>query len=158
MGKYVLVKSVNHDHSEIREIWCKANAYSLGFADAPEFLPILYMQFKAKMCHYQKSFPTCNTYLIYDDNLLCGYILTSIEGCTFRIIDIEVLPQCQGKGIGSWVIDKAIASAGEGISLVRLSVLKTNNAKALYIKLGFTLKTEDDIYFHLQKIITSRAL
>lgn len=151
IDKCILVKSINQDQNRIRDIWIKANAPALGFADTPDFLPLLYMQFKAKMHQYEKDFPYKDTYLIYIEDFLCGYILTSLEKGVLSIVDVAILPLYQGRGIGSWIIENSIVLAGEGVTMVKLAVLKNNTAKALYIKLGFILKSEDDLYLYLQK-------
>jgi len=63
------------------------------------------------------------------------------------IVQIQIDPKFQGKGIGQQIIKAVInksLSAGKEISL---SVLKENPAKALYARMGFEIIGQDDISF-----------
>jgi 8-oxo-dGTP diphosphatase len=50
---------------------------------------------------------------------------------------LEILPEWQGKGIGTYVIQAMLADASECQKPVALQVLKVNPAKRLYERLGF---------------------
>jgi ribosomal protein S18 acetylase RimI-like enzyme len=55
---------------------------------------------------------------------------------------IQLLPSCQGQGIGERVIAALLDQARREQLPVRLSVLKGNPARRLYERLGFQMVSE----------------
>jgi ribosomal protein S18 acetylase RimI-like enzyme len=62
---------------------------------------------------------------------------------------IELLPQFQGKGIGSKLIRSLLDEARKKQVPVRLTVLKQNPAFRLYKRLGFSLTGETEIKYEM---------
>lgn len=67
----------------------------------------------------------------------------------WNLIQIQVLPQFQGRGIGEQIIKRVLSEAELQKIDVKLSVLKGNPAKKLYERLGFSVVREDDISFEM---------
>jgi ribosomal-protein-alanine N-acetyltransferase len=64
---------------------------------------------------------------------------------------LAIDPGCQGNGIGTAVLEKAIERGREKGKPVFINVMKTNiRAKYLYEKLGFLIYEENDIQFLLK--------
>jgi ribosomal protein S18 acetylase RimI-like enzyme len=63
-----------------------------------------------------------------------------------RLIDIAMLPEWQGKGIGTHLIRDLI---GERLPVV-LHVAIDNPARALYERLGFEVKAAEGIYLRME--------
>ena len=63
---------------------------------------------------------------------------------------IQILPQFQGKGIASRLIDQLVSTAHESSIDVVLSVLKVNPARSLYERLGFIVVSEDAYSYEMQ--------
>lgn len=61
------------------------------------------------------------------------------ESNYWRLVQIQIDPEYQGQKIGSALIRDLIAKAKESGAKVGLSVISTNPAKHLYLKLGFTV-------------------
>ncbi len=81
-----------------------------------------------------------------------GFLITSHTSDTLKVNQIYILPEYQGKGIGSACMTRIVDDAGlEGKSVV-LKVLKVNTRGiTLYQRLGFTFVGEDSIYFQMEK-------
>ncbi|WP_373284643.1 GNAT family N-acetyltransferase [Kroppenstedtia guangzhouensis] len=62
---------------------------------------------------------------------------------------IELLPQFQGKGIGSKLICRLINKARKKNVPVSLTVLKQNPAIRLYKRLGFSFTGETEIKYEM---------
>ncbi|NGN97178.1 GNAT family N-acetyltransferase [Grimontia sp. S25] len=60
-----------------------------------------------------------------------------LETNMWKLIQIQVHPDYQGRGIGESVIKNLLGVAKETNTTVQLSVIKTNPAQQLYSKLGF---------------------
>ncbi|MNF34144.1 Acetyltransferase (GNAT) family protein [compost metagenome] len=69
----------------------------------------------------------------------------------FEIIQIQIDPEFQGKGIGKKMIQSIIDKASSLNLPVELSVLKNNKAKQLYISLGFKIINENEDSFIMKK-------
>jgi ribosomal protein S18 acetylase RimI-like enzyme len=63
------------------------------------------------------------------------------------LIQIQVAPSAQGKGLGEQLLRRLMAQAMAAGSSIKLSVLKANPAKRLYERMGFTVTAEtEDAY------------
>jgi ribosomal protein S18 acetylase RimI-like enzyme len=62
----------------------------------------------------------------------------------WRVSQIQLLPEHQGKGIGTRLLQEVLDSARASGLAVNLSALKINPAVRLYRRLGFTTETESE--------------
>lgn len=67
------------------------------------------------------------------------------------IARIEVTPACQRQGIGTAVIKSILADSREKGRPVILQVLRSNPARALYERLGFSVYAETPTHFKMRK-------
>ena len=68
----------------------------------------------------------------------------------WHVVQIQILPEYQGKGIGTKLLKNLQSQAFKKDQFVRLSVLKPNPAKILYQRLGFIVQAESEIDFTMQ--------
>lgn len=61
-----------------------------------------------------------------------------------EVLQIQIDPKMQGKGIGKTILKDVIEEASSSKKSVVLSVLKTNKAQHLYSSLGFTIIDESE--------------
>ncbi len=81
-----------------------------------------------------------------------GFLTTSRTSDMLKVNQIFILPEYQGKGIGSACLTRIIYDAGLEQKSVVLKVLKVNTRSiSLYKRLGFTIAGEDSIYFQMEK-------
>lgn len=62
----------------------------------------------------------------------------------WRVSQIQLLPEHQGKAIGTKLLEEVLANARAAGLVVTLSALKINPAVRLYRRLGFTTETESE--------------
>jgi ribosomal protein S18 acetylase RimI-like enzyme len=106
----------------------------------------LAMQFKAREFHYLEHFPTSEDLLILVDGRAAGRLRVDRLVGEIRIIDIALLPEHQGAGIGSALIASLQRDAvAAGIPIV-LQVAAGNAAANLYRRLGFVIDSRDGVY------------
>jgi ribosomal protein S18 acetylase RimI-like enzyme len=67
------------------------------------------------------------------------------------LVDIALLPEHRGKGIGGGLIRELIGQCDQQKLPLRLQVLRTNPALRLYERLGFTRTAEDQIYIQMER-------
>ena len=83
-----------------------------------------------------------------------GLLKLSSQAEAIEIIQIQIDPDQQGKGIGRMVVEGVLRKAALEEKMVKLSVLKGNPAIGLYEKLGFSEvgETEDSVLMEVKII------
>ena len=81
-----------------------------------------------------------------------GFLSTSITPDTFKVDQIYILPEYQGKGIGAAYMKRVIDDANLEQKPVTLQVLKINTrATAFYQRLGFRIVDENATHFQMKR-------
>lgn len=80
-----------------------------------------------------------------------------------EIVQIQLDPAYQGRGLGQQIITTVIAHAKGHHKSVSLSVLQSNKAHLLYLRMGFNIISQDEKSFvmflaHHEAIVESGAL
>lgn len=106
----------------------------------------LRMQFAAQHRYYQDQFRAARFDVVVVDGRPVGRLYVDRAPDEYRIIDITMLPECRGSGIGGELIRQLLAEANEAGVPVRIHVLKGNPARGLYDRLGFVPVGETGLY------------
>ncbi|MDY8135292.1 GNAT family N-acetyltransferase [Aquimarina sp. 2201CG5-10] len=69
---------------------------------------------------------------------------------TIEILQLQVLPEYQGKGIGKHLLNELYTKARGREKKLTLKVLKDNPAKHLYERTGFKVIGEDDYEYYMK--------
>ena len=72
------------------------------------------------------------------------------EGSLWDLVQIQFLPEFQGRGFGKKIISELIDEAQHHNASVKLSVFKKNPAKKLYDSLGFITIEETEASYEMQ--------
>ena len=104
------------------------------------------MQFRAQHAHYQQYYPDADWLVIMRGGEDIGRLYLERLPREHRIIDIALLPEHRGCGLGEALLrdllDEA-AGAGRG---VEIHVEKQNPAMRLYRRLGFITEQDKGVY------------
>jgi len=74
---------------------------------------------------------------LYRDAVLVGFARVVTDRATFAYLcDVFVLPEAQGRGLGTWLIECVVAHPD--LQGLRRFCLMTKDAHALYARFGFT--------------------
>jgi len=68
----------------------------------------------------------------------------------WHVVQVQIMPQYQGKGIGQSILSCLQKQAKKDSKIISLSVLKSNPAKKLYEKLGFSIIAQSDNEFMME--------
>lgn len=79
-----------------------------------------------------------------------GLLKCMQDGEAIEVVQLQIAPDFQGKGIGKKVLEMVLAQACQHNKKVMLSVLKQNPALRLYERLGFEVTHQDDESYYLQ--------
>lgn len=87
---------------------------------------------------YRASWDRFENLVIVADDRPAGLLRLCADGPALEIRDLQVVPACQGRGIGGWAVQEVKSLAAQrGFALIRLRVFEENPARALYARLGF---------------------
>lgn len=112
----------------------------------------LLQQFEAQHSFYQENFSSSDFDLIRSSsNDLIGRLYLDERDDEFRIIDIALLPDWRGQGIGGDILRRIIERAFEVGKAVAIHVEQNNPAMHLYSRLGFEMIEEQGVY-HLMEV------
>jgi ribosomal protein S18 acetylase RimI-like enzyme len=105
---------------------------------APERDAFVRMQFTLQDRHYRAVYPGAEHSVIVVAGRPAGRLIVDRGRGAVRVVDISLLPEHRGRGIGSGVLADVMAEAASTARPVRLSVALGNPARRLYERLGFT--------------------
>jgi GNAT superfamily N-acetyltransferase len=108
------------------------------------------MQFDAQDRSYRASFPDASFDLVLVDGSAMGRLYVDRGGDVIRVIDIALLPEHRGRGIGTGLLERVLAEAHLSGRAVRLNALRGSRVLALYSRLGFSVRDEDQVYIELE--------
>ena len=93
-------------------------------------------------------FHASNILYIYDKPI--GLFKYYEDEKTMHILDVEIMPEYQGKRIGESLLTTLQAQAKLGSKNIESNVLKSSPAKNFYEKLGFSVVSQNDNEFIMQ--------
>lgn len=101
------------------------------------------MQFAAQQLHYRAHNPNATHDLILLDNQPIGRLYVSRREREIHILDITILPEHRGQGVGTLLIKELMRKAEQAGQPLTIYVESFNPALRLFERLGF-LRIEDD--------------
>ncbi len=113
------------------------------------------MQYNARKQGYAASFPGAAHSILLDTGRPAGSMIVFRSSSQMRLIDIALLPEYRGHGIGGQIISDLIREAGNLKLPLRLSVACGNPAIHLYRRLGFVSLGSDAMYIEMERVPTS---
>jgi len=94
--------------------------------------------------HYLAHYPDARFDLIELDGAPIGRLYVQRTSDEIRVIDIALLPECRGRGLGGALLQGILDEAGATGRPVRLHVERWNPAQRLYRRLAFIECGEGD--------------
>jgi GNAT superfamily N-acetyltransferase len=116
---------------------------------ADEKAAFLEFQFNAQDVHY-RGYPKAEFFVIEADGEPIGRLYVNREPAVLGVMDIALLPEWRGRGIGSQLLNDLLAEARAAGSVVSLHVERHNPARRLYARLGFVQVDEGPVYDRLE--------
>ena len=119
--------------------------------DAAQKAAFLQMQFAAQSHHYHTHYPDSDFQIILADGAAVGRLYLHRGPTEFRIVDIALLPEWRGQGIGSALMASVLAEADALGRSVTLYVEGYNRASRLYERLGFVQGSLEGVYYFMER-------
>jgi ribosomal protein S18 acetylase RimI-like enzyme len=111
-----------------------------------EKLKFVVMQFEAQRSHYRLYYAKCEFLVIELDGNPIGRLYVDRQEADIRLIDIILLPQLRGSGIGTALVQELLDEAAGSSRAVTIHVESYNPALHLYQRLGFRHVDTNGVY------------
>ena len=118
--------------------------------DPPRKETFLTMQFDAQHRYYQEQFPDAEYLIIEVAGRPIGRLYVHRRPDEIRLIDIALLPENRGGGIGTALLTDLLGEARRAGKPVRIHVERFNPALRLYERLGFVRVEEQGVYWLME--------
>ena len=106
----------------------------------------LAQQAEAQHLHYRHHYPNAEWLIIERGGEAIGRLYLEEWPSQFRVIDVSLLPESRGSGIGAAILADIGAVAAAAAKKVSIHVEKNNPARRLYLRLGFATVEDKGIY------------
>jgi ribosomal protein S18 acetylase RimI-like enzyme len=94
-------------------------------------------QFAAQTAHYAEHYAGMSADVILVDDEPAGRLLVARWADEIRIVDISMLPEVRGRGVGTVLLRQSLDEAGGAGKRLSVHVERENGAVRLYERLGF---------------------
>lgn len=118
----------------------------------------LTQQFQAQRHHYRTHIPLCRFEVLEHGGEAIGRLYLEPRQTQLHIVDIALLPDWRGRGIGTAILQALIDTAAETGRGVGIFVEKFNPALRLYRRLGFGEIQDTGIYLEMERPPRRRCL
>jgi GNAT superfamily N-acetyltransferase len=148
----VLRPERNEDEAFLRELYASTRIDELASAgwspaQTGEFLR---MQFDLQRTHYRRHYPDASFLIVVIDSRPIGRLYVHYTRQDVRVLDIALVPDARGKGIGRGLLQTVLEQAARLGAPVTLHVALGNPARRLYERLGFRAVTEDALNLFME--------
>jgi ribosomal protein S18 acetylase RimI-like enzyme len=111
----------------------------------------LRMQFDAQDAWWRENYAGATFDVIVVDGEPAGRLYVHRGPSEIRIVDIALLPDHRGRGIGTSLLRDLLAEGDAGEKSVTIHVERMNPALRLYERLGFAVAEDKGVYLFLER-------
>lgn len=109
------------------------------------------MQFDAQSRYYREHYREAELSVILSDDVPAGRLYVARWPEEIRIVDIALLPQHRGMGIGTRLLNDLISESEESGKPLSIHVERFNPALRLYERLGFRTVADQSLYLLMER-------
>ncbi|GGR33211.1 GNAT family N-acetyltransferase [Deinococcus ruber] len=106
---------------------------------------LLNLQTRAQEQQYASNYPGAERLIVELDGVPVGRLYRWQTAAYQALLDIALLPQLRGAGLGTWLIQEELRRAAALGLPLRLHVEQSNPARRLYARLGFSVLDGQDM-------------
>jgi ribosomal protein S18 acetylase RimI-like enzyme len=121
-----------------------------GF-DAATIDALLIRQFAMQDEYYRRHYPEGRFDVVMEGECRVGRLYHDWHTGEARVIDISLLPEYRGAGIGTRLMKTVVAEAARRALSVSLYVERNNPVRGFYRRLGFEAIGEDGVYERMRR-------
>ena len=117
----------------------------------------LRQQYEAQRTHYRRFLPNAEYLVIERSGEAIGRLYLDRRPDELRIVDIALLPDHRGRGLGKAILSDLIDEAAAAGVPVRIHVERNNPALDLYRRLGFRELSDEGVYLFMERATAAGA-
>ena len=138
----------NEDAPFIERLFRSTREEELAIMGMPEEFAgrMVAQQIFAQINHFEHIYPDAEWMIVLQAGEPVGRLYVDEQADGFWLIDISLLPDRRGQGIGAALLAGLLERAAGAGKPIGLSVFKGNPARRLYERFGFTLVSDDGAY------------
>lgn len=99
--------------------------------------PLLRIQYENQTREYRKRFPQASHLIVTINNVDAGRIYLDRNSEEIRILDVTLLPEYRGKGLGAFILKMLEEEAAQNQLPIRIYVEEGNPSLRLFRRLGY---------------------
>lgn len=108
-------------------------------------------QHRAQQAHYDANHPNASFQIVLIDGSPAGRMYMQRAEDGIHLLDIALLPEHRGAGVGTALLEGLLAEADERGVKVTAHVERHNRALALYGRLGFRQIADGEVYLLIER-------
>ncbi len=137
------------DEGFLMDLFASTREAELVVLDARQREDFLRTQFRIRVQQYRAGYPAATDQLILLEGEPIGRMLVGRSAHAITLVDIALLPQFRGHGIGTQLLLELMSDAAARGLPLQLHVYKLSPAVRLYDRLGFSLAGDDGMYLNM---------
>lgn len=149
----IALRSVSAGDDEfLYSVYANTRTEELALVDwsAAQKESFLRMQFSAQTHYYLENYPGAEYQVILLEGEPAGRLYIHRRSNEIRIMDISLLPEFRGRGIGSFLLNQILEDGNHNQLPVTIHVERFNPALHLYERLGFRLAEDKGVYYFMK--------
>jgi ribosomal protein S18 acetylase RimI-like enzyme len=145
--------AVEDDYAFFARVYASTREEELAALPWPEEhkRAFLAQQFAAQTAHYAKHYADASFQVVLVDGERAGRLIVARREGAIRIVDIALMPDHRGRGIGTGLLRPLLAEADETRAVVSINVAPFNPALRLYERLGFVAVESDGASVRMER-------
>lgn len=143
--KISLRDTTPEDRDFLRDVYASTRADEMAMLPWPPEQKAAFIDFqsKAQEDYYHERFPHAQYSVIMQNDIPVGRIYILRESNEIRMMDITLLPEHRGQGIGTPLIREVMEEGKRSRKAVQIYVENFNPSRALFERLGFSVVKEE---------------
>lgn len=148
MPEIRLRPATDEDRELLFRVYASTREEELAMTDwsVDEKTRFVRMQFDAQDAYYREHYTGAQFFVIEVDGQPAGRLYLHHRPDEIRLMDIALLPEYRGRGVGGSLVRDLLAQAQAEGKGVGIHVEKHNPAMRLYERLGFRRKADRGVY------------
>jgi ribosomal protein S18 acetylase RimI-like enzyme len=140
------------DFDFLARVYASTRAEELAPVPWPDELKTAFLraQFEAQDKYYRENYTTAEFLVILDGDVPAGRLYVDRWPDEIRLMDIALLPEHRGKGLGTRLLRDLQQEARTAGKPLRIHVERMNPALGLYKRLGFRQVEDRGVYWLME--------
>jgi ribosomal protein S18 acetylase RimI-like enzyme len=140
------------DDAFLARVYASSRAEELAITGWPEELKANFCrsQFDAQTKYYAENYPGASFQIVERDGWPIGRLYVDRWTSEIRIVDITLLPEFRGSGIGTKLLGELQEEARRAGKSLTIHVERFNRAVGLYQRLGFQQVEDKGVYLLME--------